>query len=146
MLRGNATAKIDDKGRFKVPAAHLSGFLELCGDDRRVFVTSRDGSLVLIYPMPIWEKVEEKLSTLPSLDPHVQTYKRAVNYWGQESAVDQQGRLRIHGKLRRSARLTEDISVFGMQDVLEVCDERLFEHDPPTVDDECLAHLAELGL
>ena len=66
MLRGNYAARIDDKGRLKIPNA----FRALVEDQHGtgVFVTSVTGEYVRIYPMPVWLALEEKLGE-GALDP-----------------------------------------------------------------------------
>ena len=59
VLRGNAPAKIDDKGRLKVPNGFRALVQQMYG--REVFVTSLSGESVRIYPMPVWQEVEQKL-------------------------------------------------------------------------------------
>ncbi len=50
MFRGNAPARIDDKGRLKVPNAFRSALESKHG--RELFLTSLTGEYVRIYPMP----------------------------------------------------------------------------------------------
>ena len=67
MLRGNHTAKIDDKGRLKIPNA-FRGLIEgQHGTD--LFVTSLNGENVRVYPMAVWMALEEKLARMPSTHP-----------------------------------------------------------------------------
>ena len=67
MLRGNHTAKIDDKGRLKIPNAFRSLLEGQHGSE--VFVTSLTGEYVRLYPMPVWLALEEKLARVPSTPP-----------------------------------------------------------------------------
>jgi MraZ protein len=146
MLRGHATAKVDEKGRFKIPAEYLEFFLELCGSDRRTFITSRDGRAALVYPMRVWERHEARLAELPSTDPAVEAYLRTVSYWGREVAVDGQGRLRIHPLLRTHASLGDSVSIFGKQNILEICDHESFRDQPPVLDRDTLTRLSDYGI
>ena len=52
MLRGNLSAKIDDKGRLKIPTLFRTTIEDRFGT--QLFVTSLTGDLVRIYPMPVW--------------------------------------------------------------------------------------------
>ena len=67
MLRGNHPAKIDEKGRLKVPTAFRT-FIESEWKSAAVYVTCDDsaGQYVRVYPMPVWVGVEERLSKMPS--------------------------------------------------------------------------------
>ena len=78
-LRGNAPAKIDDKGRLKVP----NGFRVLMQREygRDVFVTSLTGDSVRIYPMPVWQAIEQKLAAMPSTHPARLKFLDRVNFY-----------------------------------------------------------------
>ncbi len=60
MLRGNHAAKIDDKGRLKIPNAFRALVEKQHGTE--LFVTSLTGEYVRLYPMPVWLALEEKLA------------------------------------------------------------------------------------
>ena len=92
MLRGNHTAKIDDKGRLKIPNAFRALVEEKHGSD--VFVTSLTGDSVRIYPMPVWLAIEEKMAKIPSTHPARTKFFDRVNYFGQTAAFDNQGRVK----------------------------------------------------
>ena len=146
MLRGNYTARIDDKGRLKIPNA-FRGLIEgQHGAD--VFVTSLTGEYVRVYPMPVWLALEEKMARVPSTHPARTKFFDRVNYFGQTAAFDAQGRVVIHQRLRDSAGMTGDVDVFGQYEYLDVWNhERFFarlQQDPFT-DDDAKA-LAEFGI
>ena len=101
MLRGNYTARIDSKGRLKVPTLFRRHVEEKYG--AALYVTSLTGDCVRIYPMPEWEAIEQRLSLLPSMDPARRKFLDRTNYYGQQSAMDTQGRVLIHPLLRKSA-------------------------------------------
>ncbi|MBA2304203.1 MAG: division/cell wall cluster transcriptional repressor MraZ [Acidobacteria bacterium] len=146
MFRGNYTAKIDDKGRLKIPNAFRTLVEGHHGPD--VFVTSLTGESVRIYPMPIWMALEEKMAKVPSTHPARLKFFDRVNYFGQTAAFDNQGRVIIHPRLRESASMAGDVDVFGQYDYLDVWNHERFvtklQHDPYT-DDDARA-LAEFGI
>ncbi len=118
MLRGNAPAKIDEKGRLKIPNAFRVVVHETHGAE--VFVTSLDGDSVLIYPMPIWEGIEQRLAQMPSTHPARKKYAARTSYYGQVAEIDSQGRVLIHPRLRESALMSGEVDVLGQQNYLEV--------------------------
>ncbi|UCF66352.1 MAG: division/cell wall cluster transcriptional repressor MraZ [Acidobacteriota bacterium] len=146
MLRGHATARVDSKGRLKIPAEFLDSFLSLCEEQHRVYITSRDAKMVLVYPLPVWRRQEKRLSTLTTTDPDLELYRLAVSYWGRESSVDRQGRILIHPRLREATSLDGVVSVFGKQHTLELCDHRLLRDSPPVLTPEKLAALTRFGI
>ena len=146
MLRGNYAAKIDDKGRLKIPNAFRALIEEQHG--KELFVTSLTGEYVRIYPMPVWLALEEKLARVPSTHPARLKYFDRVNYYGQTADVDVQGRVVIHSRLRESAGMTGEVDVFGQYAWLDVCNHERFVakmQREPFTDDDARA-LAELGI
>jgi MraZ protein len=145
-MRGSAPARIDDKGRLKVPTLFRADIQDHRGPD--VFVTSIKGDCVRIYPMSVWLEIERKLSAMPSNHPSRVRFLAAVNYFGQPSELDVQGRIVISPQLRTSASIVGDVRVFGHIDYLEVWNEELFVkklHSDPITDDDAL-RLAEYGI
>lgn len=146
MFWGSFPAKIDDKGRLKVPTAFRSAIEGRYGD--LLFVTSLGGESVRLYPMPVWAAVEEKLRKVPSTLPALSRFVDQVSYYGQPANLDKQGRISIHGRLRESADMTGEVDVLGRNDYLEVWNhERLrarMDKEPLTKED--LVTLSEYGI
>src|SRR5688572_29328959 len=105
-MRGSAAARIDDTGRLKIPGLFRPDSQERHGPD--VFVTSLTGECVRIYPMPAWLDLERKLSAMPSTHPSRVKFLDRVNYFGQTSELDGQGRVVIPTHLRESASIIGD--------------------------------------
>lgn len=146
VLRGNFSARIDEKGRLKIPTAFRSLIEETHGNS--LFVTSLSGESVLVYPMPVWIAIEEKLARVPSTNPARMRFLDRVNFFGQPAEFDRQGRVSVHPRLRESAGMAGAVAVIGQQDHLAVWNNERFlkrlEHDPFT---EADAHaLSELGI
>jgi len=146
VLRGNSPAKIDEKGRLKVPNGFRSYMQQEYG--RELFVTSLHGDSVRIYPMPIWIELERRLGQVPSAHPSRQRYFDRVNFYGQVAELDAQGRVLIHPRLRESAHMVGEVDVFGQYDYLEIWNHERFlaklQREPFT-DDDARA-LSDLGI
>jgi MraZ protein len=123
-LRGSSPARIDDKGRLKVPTMFRGVIHDQQGPD--VFVTSLTGECVRIYPMQGWLEIEAKLSQMPSNHPARLKFLDRVNYYGQAGELDGQGRVVIPAHLREHASIVGDVRVFGRIDYLEVWNEERF--------------------
>ena len=146
MLRGNYSAKIDDKGRLKIPNAFRALVEEQHGT--ALYVTSLRGDSVLIYPMPVWVELEQRLARVPSTDAARNRFLDRMNYFGQVSEFDGQGRVLIPPRLRESAGMSGDVDVLGQIGYLVVWNhDRLaakMDSDPYTDDDA--RRLAEFGI
>jgi len=145
MLRGNALAKVDEKGRLKLPSTFRSIIEPRYG--REFFVTSFRGDCVRIYPMEVYALFEQRLVDASQVEPLVERLRTAINYFGQTAAMDAQGRILVHPLLREKAEIDGEVAVLGQQNFLLVWNRRVFEErleKKPLSDDE-LRELAALG-
>ena len=146
MFRGNAPARIDDKGRLKIPNAFRSPLETKYG--RELFLTSLTGEYVRIYPMPVWHEIEQKLGEMPSTHPARLRFLDRVNYFGQALELDVQGRVLVPVRLRDAATMAGDVDVLGQFNYLDVWNHDRFltklQRDPYT--DEDARALSEFGI
>jgi MraZ protein len=119
-FRGSAPARVDEKGRLKVPSLFRAQIEEAFGPE--LFVTSVNGKNVLLYPLPIWRAVEEKLAALPPMHRPKNKYLERVNYYGQDATIDGQGRVLVPQILRDAVKLPSEVVVTGNIDHLVVSD------------------------
>jgi MraZ protein len=125
MFRGSAPTKIDDKGRLKVPTDFRRHLEDTYGPD--LFVTSVEGDSALLYPLPVWERIEERLAAMPSTDQAKSRYLERVSYFGQQARLDAQGRLVVPPILRESAGIAGEVVVSARIDHLVVWNRERFE-------------------
>jgi MraZ protein len=118
---GHSPATIDEKGRLKVPANFRKVIEDKYGRD--CFITSMDGERAVIYPMPVWEDFQGRLAKVPSASMAKARMLERVNYFGQVSSIDAQGRLLVPTVLRNVAAISGDVVVIGNQDHLIVWNE-----------------------
>jgi MraZ protein len=146
MLRGNHPARIDDKGRLKIPNGFRTEIESQWGQE--LFVTSVTGEFVRLYPMAVWLEIERRLAAVPSTHPSRLRFLDRVNFFGQVATMDRQGRIVIPQLLRESASMAGEVSVLGLQNQLAVWNlKRLQERlkkEPFTEEDGRL--LAEHGI
>lgn len=145
-LRGSSVAKIDEKGRLKVPSAFRSLVQNPDGPD--VFVTSVTGDSVRIYPMAVWLDIEQKLVQMADNHPSRLRFLDRVNYFGQMGEVDSQGRVLLPPVLRETASMVGDVRVFGRINYLDIWNEQRFIEKlraEPWTDEDALK-LAEYGI
>jgi len=137
VFRGNAPASVDDKGRLKVPNLFRALLESKYG--RELFLTSVTGEYVRIYPMPVWLELEQKLAHMPSSEPSKLRYLDRINYYGQTTELDAQGRVLIPVRLRESATMSGEVDVLGQLNCLDVWNHDRFlnkmQRDPFTDDD-----------
>ena len=124
-LLGHAPAKVDDKGRLKIP----SGFRKIIEDryGADCFITSIDGDHALVYPMPVWSEFQSRIAKVPSTSVAKKKLLERANFFGQPSSIDAQGRVLIPARLRKDAQIAEDVVVIGETDHLIVWNEEQIE-------------------
>jgi len=145
MLRGNALAKVDEKGRLKLPSVFRSIIEPRFG--REFFVTSFRGDCVRIFPLEVYTAFEEQMAAASQVGPLVNRLRDAVNYFGQTAVMDAQGRILVHPLLREKAGINGEVAVLGQQNILVVWNRHTFEQrleKEPLTDDE-LRELEALG-
>ena len=125
MFRGNNPAKVDDKGRLKIPSAFKT--LLDAANVTELYITSTDGRKAEIWPLPEWEKREKLLAEHSNLDDAVEKYLNLTSYYGQQVEMDSQSRVVLPQKLRDRGRLDAEVVVLGKLVYLEVQNEKEFE-------------------
>ena len=119
-LRGSAETTVDEKGRFKVPSVFRAPIEEIFGPE--FFLTSISGVDVLIFPMPVWNALEEKLAAMPAIHRAKAKFQERFNTFGQVARMDAQGRLLVPSLLREVSALEGEALVLGQTDHLKLVD------------------------
>lgn len=126
-FRGNHPAKVDPKGRLKLPA----GFKERMdsAEISQFFITSDDGKSAQIWPLPEWEKQEARLAESSTMDRPVAKFLNFTSFFGQQVGIDGEGRILLPQLLRQRAKLDAEVAIIGKLDHLEVYNQASFEED-----------------
>ncbi len=109
-FRGGFPATIDAKGRVKLPARLREQLEEMFG--REVFVCSFFPHELRVYPLPVWEVLEEQLLSKPAMKPAVLKLIERVNY-GQLLEMDDHGRIVVPALLREMVEVEGEVVVSG---------------------------------
>ena len=136
-LMGHAPAKVDEKGRLKLPTSFRRVIEDRYGKD--CFITSFEGQKAQLYPLEVWREFQSRLAKVPSTSPAKQRILERANYYGQLASLDAQGRLLIPQVLREVASIREEVVVLGSQDHLVVWNEEKIEKrltESPLTDDD----------
>ena len=104
--RGFLSARVDEKGRLKLPAA-ITQYLGALGE-HKVFVTTLNGSTARIYPISAWLQTENMLEESGE-DADVREDVAFIAYhFGADSEIDPQGRVLVPTDLRRALKLENE--------------------------------------
>jgi MraZ protein len=114
-LRGNSPAKVDEKGRLKIPSVFLD---ELKEYGTSFYITSANGESARIYPLKVWSEIEDQLAGKSGKEKR--KFLMATSYYGAVTELDGQGRVLLPAVLRDKALLKGDVAVLGISNYLEV--------------------------
>ena len=114
MLRGNFAAKIDDKGRLKIPNA-FRALIE--GTARNGAVRDEpDGGVRPHVPDAGLAGARRKARrACPPRIPPASSFSTASTTTARQREIDIQGRVVIHPRLRESAGMTGEVDVLGQE-------------------------------
>lgn len=134
LFAGEYACKLDDKGRFSVPASLRDAFcLSEAGEKRRaVWVKSPRDQCLWLLPMPHWHALLE-LQRQRLNEGESRLFMHHMVYDRVEVEMDRANRFLVPRRLREHIQAGSDVVLVGMYDHLEVWDSRVW-----------LCHLAAL--
>lgn len=122
MFRGATTINLDGKGRLAVPMRYRELLLEE-SQGQMVCTIDLHQPCLLLYTLPQWEVIEQKLSRLSSMNPIERRIQRLLLGHASECQMDSAGRLLIASTLRQHAGLTKQVMLVGQFNKFELWDE-----------------------
>jgi MraZ protein len=122
VFRGDVSLSLDTKGRLAVPSRFRDRLSESCNSRLVVTISLMDRCLVL-YPFPEWQRIENEIQSLPSLDPQVRAISHLLIGHATECDLDSHGRILLPQNLREFASLDKRVRLIGQVQKLELWDE-----------------------
>lgn len=118
---GNPRAKLDERGRLKMPAEFKAFIERKYGKDfNEFYITSREGLDAEIFPLPEWLQHMAKVLKMPASSDARKDLLARYNLYGAKADMDPQGRLLLPEELRNAGMVNEDVSVTGEGNLLRV--------------------------
>ena len=114
MLIGEYHHNIDEKNRLIIP----SKFRYELGE-KFIITRGLDGCL-FVYPLTEWDKITEKLNSLPFTKKDARAFNRFFLSGATECEFDRQGRVNISSPLVTYANLEKECVIIGVNDRLEI--------------------------
>ena len=124
MFRGATKVTLDTKGRLAMPTRYRERLLSRCGG--QMIVTVDKDRCLLVYPLPDWEALEQKLVCLPSLNETARKILRIMVGYATDVDMDGSGRLLISRELREFAGLEKQGMLIGQGNKFELWDEAVW--------------------
>jgi MraZ protein len=143
MFLGEFEHTIDQKGRLAVPAKFRNALA-----DGAVVTRGLDNCLT-IYPKKEWEKLAEKIASLPITEPNARSFSRLMLAGAMDVEADKQGRIILPAYLRQYAKLGANVVVAGLYTRIEIWDKEAwaaYSKESQENSTEIASRLSDLGI
>ena len=121
MFIGEYTHNLDDKGRLAIPKKFRSDL------SKGAVVTRGLDNCLFLYTTKEWEKLAEKLSSLPFAQANTRAFARLMLAGAMDVKLDKQGRVILPEYLRSFAGLKKSTIVAGLYNRLEIWDQKAWQ-------------------
>jgi len=111
VFRGVAHLNLDSKGRLAVPARFRDALAARCAG--RLVITADSDRCLLIYPLPDWEPIEQKLMSLSSFNAQIRELQRRLVGYAEDVELDATGRILVPSALRAYAQIEKSVVLVG---------------------------------
>ena len=125
MFRGVSAINLDAKGRMAMPVRYRDVLTQHC-QGRMVFTIDMDERCLLLYPLPEWEVIQNRLERLPNVDRAARRVQRLLIGHATDVDMDGSGRLLLPPMLREFAELDKKLVLLGQGNKLEVWSEQVW--------------------
>ncbi|MDI6800474.1 MAG: division/cell wall cluster transcriptional repressor MraZ [Thermodesulfovibrionales bacterium] len=127
---------LDPKGRIIIPAP-LREIISKKYNNSKLYITNAAFDKCLhIYPLEEWNKLEEKIRSMPKMEEAVKYFLRRVIASAIDCEMDKQGRVLIPYEHRQDADINTEVVIVGQLDKIEIWDKGFWSDvtDPKKVD------------
>lgn len=143
MFIGEYKHNLDEKGRIAVPRKFRKDLAK-----GAVVTRGLDTSLFL-FTKPEWNKLAEKLASLPLGQSNSRAFARLMLAGAMEVTIDKQGRVVLPEYLRKYAGLNKSVIVAGLYSRIEIWDSEKWEKYKQSAEEDAekiAEQLGELGV
>lgn len=123
---GEYEVSLDSKGRFLMPSGFRKQLPADTSADRFVLARGFETCLVL-YPLPVWEEITQKLARLNDFNPKAREFKRLFLNGATYIDLDAAGRVNIPNPLMRYAGITKDLVFSAQGNKVELWDQATYQ-------------------
>ncbi len=116
MFIGEYNHNLDDKGRLAVPKKFRSDL------SKGAVVTKGLDNCLFLYTKKEWQKLAEKLASLPFAQANTRAFARLMLAGAMDVDIDKQGRIILPEYLREFAGVKKEVVVAGLYSRLEIWD------------------------
>jgi MraZ protein len=122
VFRGINAIQLDEKGRLAMPARYRE-ILNTKAKNQIIATIDTESKCLLLYPLPDWEIIEQKIESLPSFNRAARRIQRLLIGHATEMELDGSGRILLPQLLRDYAGLKKSVVLLGQGKKFELWDE-----------------------
>lgn len=118
MFIGEYNHNLDDKSRLAIPKKFRNDLLN------GAVITRGLDNCLFVYTKTEWEKLAEKLATLPFSQANSRAFARLMLAGAMDVVLDKQGRVVLPDYLRSFSGIKKNVIIAGLYNRLEIWDEQ----------------------
>ncbi|MFA5211081.1 MAG: division/cell wall cluster transcriptional repressor MraZ [Patescibacteria group bacterium] len=118
MFIGEYNHNLDDKSRLAIPKKFRNDLLN------GAVITRGLDNCLFVYTKIEWEKLAEKLATLPFSQANSRAFARLMLAGAMDVVLDKQGRVVLPDYLRSFSGIKKNVIIAGLYNRLEIWDEQ----------------------
>lgn len=127
-FRGITKLSVDAKGRLAMPKNHRDK-LEKDGISELVVTADTTPGCLLIYPLPVFEEVEQHLTQMPNLTKRARAAQRRFIGYASDVEMDATGRIPLSAELRDYSGISRKAYLIGQGKKFELWEEAAWEQE-----------------
>ncbi len=139
MFIGEYQHSIDEKGRLAIPVKFRNDLA------KGAVVTRGLDNCLFLYTKEEWDKLAEKLASLPIAQSNARAFARLMLSGAMDVKIDKQGRIILPDYLRKFAGATKKVVIAGLYNRLEIWDSKTWEKYKANTEKESGKIAEELG-
>ncbi len=139
MFIGEYQHTLDEKGRLAMPVKFRAQIAE------GAVVTKGLDNCLSVYTLPEWEKLAEKLASMPLTQAASRAFARLMLAGATQIVPDKQGRVNIPAYLREYAELSGQVVVAGLYSRIEIWSQKNWQEYKSKTEGDSSAIAEELS-
>jgi MraZ protein len=140
MFIGEYIHNIDEKGRLAVPVKFRNRLAS------GAIVTKGLDICLSLYTESSWNKMVEKMESLPLTQSKSRAYARFILAGAFSVEIDKQGRINLPATLRGYAGIKNQVIVTGLGDHIEIWSTKTWEEYRANIEKDSVEIAEELGI
>ena len=122
---GEYSYALDAKGRVNIPAKFRN--VLTANNDQSFVITRGMDPCVWVYPIIVWQSIEDELRKLSSLSQVNRSFVRSTVRYASSVQYDKQGRIAVSSNLIQYGDSGKEVLSLGMVNKIEICNHDILD-------------------